>query len=321
MHKKQITFAFLFIFIVMLSVSCNNAPESGKKEIVIAVIPKGVAHFFWQSVKAGAEAAGKEAGVTIDWKGPANETDYASQVNVVEDAIARRVSGIVLAPSHRESLIPPVERAKRENIPVVIFDSGIGTESYVSYVSTDNVKGGEIGAERMAAKLGGKGKIAVLGLKAGSVSTDERESGFQNLIKKNYPGIQIVDFQYGDSDRAKSLDKATDMMTAAPDLAAIFASNEPSTVGAAQAIKQQKKEGKVLLVGFDSSPNLVDDLRAGVIDSLIVQNPWRMGYDGVKAIVDKLNGKEPQRRVDTGVSLVTKENLDSPEVQKLLGPK
>jgi ribose transport system substrate-binding protein len=294
--------------------SCNR--RSGRR--TIAVIPKGVSHFFWQSVHAGAEAAGREANVEIMWKGPAQETDYAGQTNIVEDAINRRVDGIVLAPTHKDSLIPVVERAAREGIPVVIFDSGIGTETYVSYVATDNRQGGVNAAERLAARLNGKGRIAVLGVKAGSVSTDQREEGFQETIKTKYPGIQIVAFNYGESDRARSLDRATDILTAHPDLDGFFASNESSTVGVVQALKQKGLAGKVVLVGFDSSPNLVEDLKAGAIDSLVLQNPYKMGYEAVKAMVAKLDGQTPPRTIDTGVKLLTKENLDTPEMQQLL---
>lgn len=310
----------VFVVVILLLPACGRTNNSHKTR-TIAVIPKGVANFFWQSVKAGADAAGKETGVKIYWKGPANEMDISNQINIVEDAITSRVDGIVLAPSHRDSLIPVVERAKREGIPVTIFDSGIGSESYVSYVATDNLQGGVMAAERLAARLNGKGKVAILGLKAGSVSTDERERGFQDTIKQKYPGIQIVAFQYGEANRATSIDRATDILTAHPNLDGFFASNEPSTVGAAQAIKQKGAAGKIVLVGFDSSPNLIEDLKAGAIDSLVIQNPFRMGYDGVKTLVDKLNGKEPPRRIDTGVKLVTPENLAAPEIQQLLGTK
>lgn len=311
-------------FIVLLSITlmaCLLTPgcrrqEAGKK--VIAVIPKGVSHFFWQTIHAGAEAAGKELNVEIMWKGPAQETDYSGQINIVEDAINRRVDGIVLAPSHGDALVPIVERAQKEGIPVTIFDSGINTENYSSYVATDNRKGGVVAAERLAEKLGGKGKIAILGVKAGSVSTDQREQGFKETIEKKYPGIQIVDFQYGEADRTKSLDKATDILTRHADLNGVFASNESSTVGAVQAIKQKGQSGKVILVGFDSSPNLIDDLKAGAIDSLVLQDPFKMGYEGVKAMVAKINGQSPPRILDTGVNLLTKENLETPEMQRLI---
>lgn len=315
---KRLRFSVLLSLAVigcLLAPACNRA-RSGKR--VIAVIPKGVAHFFWQSIHAGAEAAGKEFGVEVMWKGPAQETDYSGQINIVEDAINRRVDGIVLAPSHGDALVPIVERAQKEGIPVTIFDSGISTEIYLSYVATDNRQGGVVAAERLAAKLGGKGRVAILGVKAGSVSTDEREQGFQETIKQRYPAIVIVAFQYGEADRAKSLDRATDILTAHPDLNGMFASNESSTVGAVQAIKQKGLAGKVVLGGFDSSPNLIDDLKAGAIDSLVLQNPFKMGYEGVKAIVDKLNGQTPARKLDTGVKLLTKENLDTPEMQQLI---
>ena len=148
--------------------------------------------------------------------------------------------------------------------------------------------------------------------------------GFQDTIKQKFPGIQIVAFQYGEASRTTSIDRATDILTAHPDLNGFFSSNEPATVGAAQAVKQSGQKGaagKIVVVGFDSSPNLIEDLKAGVIDSPVIQNPYRMGYDGVKSLVDKLNGKTPERRIDTGVKLVTKENLASAEIQQLLGSK
>jgi len=313
---KLILFCALSITIALFASSCNRKAENGKK--VIAVIPKGVSHFFWKSVEAGALAAGREFNVDIVWKGAAQETDYTGQINIVEDAINRRVDGIVLAPSHGDSLVTPVLRAQKEGIPVVIFDSGISTDQYISYIATDNRQGGVVGAERLAEKLNGKGKVAILGVKKGSVSTDQREDGFQETIKAKYPGIEIVQFLYGEADRAKSLDRASDILTAHPDLNGIFASNESSSVGAVQAIKQRSLVGKVILVGFDSSPNLIEDLRAGALDSLVLQNPYRMGYEGVKTIVEKLNGKEVQKKVDTGVKLLTKENVDTPEMQQLI---
>ena len=316
MSIKLTALLIIAVAACLLAPGCRRQGASGRR--TIAVIPKGVSHFFWQSVHAGAEAAAKESNVEVAWNGPAQETDYTGQINIVEDAINRRVDGIVLAPTHRDALVPVVERAQREGIPVTIFDSGIGTENYVSYVATDNRQGGVVGAERLAERLGGKGRVAILGVKAGSVSTDEREEGFQQTIKQKYPGIEIVAFQYGESDRARSLDRASDILTAHPDLDGFFASNESSTVGAVQAIKQKGLAGKIVLVGFDSSPNLIDDLKAGTIDSLVLQNPFKMGYEAVKGMVAKLDGQQPPKKVDTGVKLLTKENIDTPEMQQLL---
>lgn len=321
MNKTKLTlFVALSLLIAVAFTACNKGSgsnTSGQKKI--AVIPKGVSHHFWQTVKAGADAAGKELNVEIVWKGAAQETDITGQINIVEDMINRRVDGIVLAPSHGDSLVPITERAQRENIPVTIFDSGISTEKYVSYVSTDNREGGVAAAKRMGEKLGGKGKVAILGVKKGSVSTDEREEGFREAIKKDFPGIELVPIiLYGEASASKSLAVAEDILTAHPDLTGLFASNESSTVGAVRAIRQRNLSSKVLLVGFDSSPDLAQNVKEGTIDSLVLQDPFKMGYEGVKTIVDKLAGKTPERRIDTGVKLLTKENLDTPEMQRLI---
>jgi ribose transport system substrate-binding protein len=298
-------------------VACKRG-EQKKSQPVIAVIPKGVSHSFWLTMKAGADAAGRDLGATIDWKGPASETDIAGQINIVEDAINRQVDGIVIAPSHGDSLVPIVERAQREGIPVSIFDSGISTEKYLSYVATDNRAGGALAGDRMGERLGGKGKVAILGVKKGSVSTDEREQGFDDRLKEKYPGIQVVQWLYGDANASKSLSTAEDILTTHPDLNGLFASNESSTVGAVRAIRQRNLGSKVVLIGFDATPDLVSNVRDTSIDSLVIQNPFKMGYEGVRTLLDKLAGREPARHIDTGVSLLTKENVDTPEIQQLI---
>jgi ribose transport system substrate-binding protein len=316
MNKRAILISLAFLSLLLVS-GCNRS-AADRSQKVIAVIPKGVSHSFWLSVKDGADAAGRDLKVEINWKGAASETDIPGQINIVEDAINRRVDGIVLAPSHGESLVPMVQRAQREGIPVTIFDSGISTDNYLSYVATDNREGGVLAAKRMGEKLGGKGKVAILGVKKGSVSTDERENGFEATIKEQFPGIQIAQFLYGEASASKSLQAAEDILTAHPDLNGLFASNESSTVGAVRAIRQRNLAGKVVLVGFDATPDLVNNVKEGAIDSLVLQNPFKMGYEGVRTIVDKLNGKEPQKRIDTGVKLLTKENIDTADIQQLL---
>lgn len=316
MNKSKL---IILIVLAVFVAACNGAGGAKSSQKTIAVIPKGVSHSFWQTVKAGADAAGKDLNVKIVWKGAAQETDYAGQMNIVEDMINQRVDGIVLAPSHGASLVKAVERAQREGIPVTIFDSGISTENYVSYVSTDNRKGGEVAAKRMGEKLGGKGKVAILGVKKGSVSTDEREEGFRDTIQKEFPGITLVPIIfYGEANAAKSLAVAEDVLTSHSDLTGLFASNESSTVGAVSAIRQRNLAGKVTLVGFDATADLVRNVREGAIDSLVLQDPFKMGYEGVKTIADKISGKQPERRIDTGVKLLTRDNVDTPEIQKLI---
>jgi ribose transport system substrate-binding protein len=285
---------------------------------VIGVIPKGRSHVFWQSVHAGAAKAAAESGVDIEWNGPAVETDTATQLTIVETMINKHVDAIVLAPVDRKALVNVVERAVRQGIPVVIFDSGIDTDVFEAQIATDNYKGGEVGAQRMGEILGGQGRIAMVATQAGSASTMAREQGFEDYLKKNFPQIRIVDKRYGDSDVAKSLRVAENMLTAHPEIEAFFGSNESSTVGAAQALKA--RGSKVKLVGFDAGPTLEADLRAGVIDALVVQHPFRMGYDSVMAAMKKFRGESQPKVQNIEPRLVTRDNIDGKDVQEQLNP-
>ena len=301
---------------VLFVVGCNRSQQK-----TIAVVPKGQAHIFWQTVKAGAEAAGAKCGVRILWNGPASEIEISRQINIAEDFINRRVDGLVLAPSDERALVPVIESAAKRGIPVAIIDSGAQTEAYVSFVSTDNYLGGVTAARRMAEILSNAGNVAIVGVMPGGASTSRREEGFKDTVAKEFPGIKIVAFQYGMSDRAKSLAVTEDILTANPNLNGIFAPNESSSIGASQAVKMRGLGGKVKIVAFDASSSLIADLQEGVIDSLVVQNPYAMGYEGVLSLCDKLGGKTPERRIDTGVTLVTKDNLADPKIQELLNAK
>ena len=303
------------LLVLPLAASCRR-----KDSLVIAVVPKSQALIFWQTVHAGAVAAGREYGVEIRWNGPASEIDFTRQINIVDDFVNQHVNGIVLAPTNGDSLVPIVERAAQENIPVTIFDSGINTDRYLSYVSTDNYKGGVLAAERLGAVLPTGGEIAMIGTIPGSVSTTERENGFRDTVGRKFPELKIVAFQYGMADRAKSLAVAEDILTAHPDLVGIFCSNESGTVGAVQGAKSKGVIGRVKIVGFDTSPPLIEDLRAGNIDSLVLQNPFRMGYLSVRTIIDRLHGKIPQKRIDTGATVVNAANINEPAIQELVNP-
>jgi ribose transport system substrate-binding protein len=315
MNRKRACAGVLCLLCFLLTASCNRSTKPR-----IAVVPKGQSHIFWQTIHAGALKAGSELGVEVLWNGPALETEFSRQVGIIEDFINQRVDGIALAPSHGEAIVPVVERAAAERIPVTIFDSGLKTDKYISYVSTDNYKGGVIAAERMGTLLPEGGRIAMLATQPGGVSTMEREAGFRETIEKKFPKIQIVAMQFGMSDRAKSLAVAEDIMTANPNLVAMFCSNESGTIGAVQAARSKGTAGKLKLVGFDSSPTLIEDVAAGNIDSLVVQNPFRMGFLAVETLVNHIHGKTPEKRIDTGATLVTAANLKEPAIQELLNP-
>ena len=306
-----------------------TTPQSGAEghALKIAVIPKGTTHEFWKSVHAGAADAAKEEGAEIVWKGPLREDDRESQIKVVEDFVVNKVSGIVLAPLDDTALRVPVADATRSGIPVVIFDSALKSDDIVSFVATDNYKGGQAAGKRMAELLNGQGKVVVMRYQEGSASTHEREEGFLAAIKEA-PGIEIVSSnQYGGA-TTESAQKTGENLLApyrqaggALGVDGIFCPNESTTFGMLRVLQDGGHAGKVKFVGFDSSPKLVDALRAGEIHGLVLQNPYQMGYLGVKTLAQKLKGAEVEARIDTGATLVTKDNMDSEEIQKLLAPK
>jgi ribose transport system substrate-binding protein len=299
----------------LLSFSCNR-----QKQRRIAVIPKGTAHVFWQSVHAGAVAAGRDFHEEILWDGPPNETDYGRQLEIFDSMLNRHVDGIVVAAADRTTLNGSLDRAARENIPVVVFDSGVDSTNYVSFVATNNFEAGQMAARKLAELLNGSGSVAILAHAPGSASTTDRERGFRDVISKQFPSIRIVAEQFSMSDRAKGMAATENILTAHPDLNGLFASAEPGSVGAAQALKSAGQGGKIRFVGFDSSEGLIADLSAGVIDALVVQDPFKIGYEGVRLVTDKLNGKNPPKRVDLSGTVVTRADLDKPEIKRLLHP-
>jgi ribose transport system substrate-binding protein len=303
------------VALLVLAGGCNRSRQK-----VIGVIPKATSHVFWQNTQAGAMAAGRDLKVEIDWNGPPAETEYSRQIQILDAMIARRVDGIAIAAADRKALVAPVNRAVTAGIPVTVFDSGLDSHNYLTFIATNNYEGGRMAARKLAELIGSEGDIAVLLHAPGSLSTMDRERGFRELIANEYPKIRIVAEQFGMSDRAKARAAAENMLAAHPGLKGMFASAEPSSVGAALAIKQRELAGKVRLVTFDSSDNLLDHLKEGVIDAMLVQDPYKMGYESVKSLVDHLNGKTPAKRMDLQAQVVTKADLDKPEIQKLLSP-
>jgi ribose transport system substrate-binding protein len=290
-----------------------------ERKTTIAVIPKGNTTIFWQSVHAGAAKAAIENGVEIIWTGPPSETDYAGQFQITDAMINRRIDAIVLAPIDRKAMVGVVERAARENVPLVIVDSGIDTEQYVARVATDNYKGGQIAADRVGRLVNGKGTVAIVAVLPGGASTEEREKGFEDTIHGKYPNIRIVDKRFGMADVARSLLVSDNILTTHPELDALFASNEAGAMGAAQALRERHGR-KIKLVGFDAGPSLLEDLRSGLIDSLVVQDPFKMGYEALEAAIKKLKGQQVARINNLEPKLIDSQNLDEPEIQAYLYP-
>ncbi|HZT30135.1 MAG TPA: substrate-binding domain-containing protein [Bryobacteraceae bacterium] len=301
--------------VLLLAAGCRRAPTRE-----IAVVPKATSHLFWQSVQAGAVAAGRDFRVNILWNGAASETDYSRQIEIVDSMIARHVDGLAVAAQDRDALNASLDRAAAAGIPVTVFDSGVDSTRYMTFLATNNYEAGQMAARKLAALLQGKGTVAVVLHAPGSRSTMDREEGFFDALAKEFPGISVVARQYGMSERSKAMAAAENMLTAHPDLNGMFASSEPSSVGAARAIRERGLAGKVRFVAFDASEGLVEDLRGGIIDALVAQDPFKMGYMTVQTLVDKLNGKAPPRQIDLHARVISRGDLQLPDVKALLFP-
>ena len=314
--------------LLLLSLSLAAAVSAGAAESYkIAVIPKGTTHEFWKSIHAGAKKAElelKAAGTNVQviWKGPLKEDDREQQIQVVENFVAQRVNGIVLAPLDRKGLVAPVETAVRGKIPVIIIDSGLESKAPVSSVSTDNREGGRIAARNLGKMLGGKGNAIMLRYAVGSASTEEREEGFLEVMKKDFPGIKLLSTdQHAGATRDSAKRTAENLLNRyGRQIQGVFASNESAAAGMLLALRDAGLAGKVTFVAFDSGETLNAGLKAGHVQGMVVQNPMRMGYLGVKTMVAVLRGQKVQGFVDTGVGFVTKENFNSPEMAEIVNP-
>lgn len=306
---------FYWMVLALSLVSCQKAGLP-----VVGVIPKGASHQFWLTVQAGAIQAGREYGLEVEWNAPTLEIDSARQIDIVQSMVTRKLAGIAVAPVDRKALVGVIERAAKEKIPVAVYDSDVDTNQRITYVATDNREGGRIAARRLGQVLGGKGKVLVVGFMAGSASTMEREEGFVSEMKKSFAGVELLDVQFGMASRAKSMSVTENALSAHRDLAGIFADNESSLAGAVQALKSRGNR-QVKLVGFDASEQLVKDLEEGWIDSLVVQDPFKMGYESVKAIGEARKGGTVTARMDLPARLILPADLAKADVRDLLFPK
>ncbi|MDC0746162.1 ABC transporter substrate-binding protein [Polyangium mundeleinium] len=321
MFGRTLRFALTLVAALLL-LSCNRSKEGGATKI--AVIPKGTTHEFWKAVHAGAVKASREIGVEIVWKGPLAEDDLKGQIDVVQSFVAQGVSGIVLAPLNDKALEKPVEGAVKANIPVVIFDSDLAGSAHKSFVATDNLAAGRLAGEKLAALLGQKGKIAVLRYQEGSASTQKREEGFLEAIRK-MPEIKIVsDNQYGGATTESAFEKAESLLAAqnagSGGVDGVFCPNESTTFGMLLALRKAGLAGKIKFVGFDASEKLVGALRDGHVDALVVQDPFKIGYEAVRVMAEVLAGKPVAPRIDTGAVVVDKASLDKPETKAIVAP-
>lgn len=295
------------------------AATAADKEI--AVIVKTANSDFWQNVRKGAtQSASELKGYTSSFQGAASDTDLAGQVALVENAVNRKVAAIVLAPSDPEALIPAIKKAWEAHIPVILIDSAAadsGMAYYQSFLATDNNKAGELCAQALIDKIGTTGKIAIMSYTAGSGSEIGRVGGFRKYIEA-HSKLQIVGPFYSNSQMGTALNQTTDVLAANPDLKGIFGANEPTAIGMGRALVQSGKAGKVVAIGFDGNADLQGFVKDGTITAIAVQSAYQMGALGVKTAVDVLDKKPVPKFRDTGVVMVTKTNIDTPEAKNVL---
>jgi ribose transport system substrate-binding protein len=291
----------------------------------IPIIVKDTTSFYWQIVLAGARKAGADLGVKVPELGAQSEADINGQISILENAVSGKPAAIVIAPTQRAALGKPIDEAAK-SVKIIGIDSAADSKAFTSFLTTDNVQGGRIAADGLAAAITAKygkaeGEVALITHLPGVGSLDERAKGFKEQLAAKYPGLKLVADKVSDGSANGGLNITTDLLTAFPNLRGIFASNLIQAQGAGQAVAENKAQDKVKLVGFDSDDKLVKFLGDGVISALVVQDPFRMGYDGVKTALAASKGEKVEAFVDTGANLITTANMKEPRSQELLNPK
>jgi len=330
-NRQSLIRRFVFIAISLISLggivlftACGKgeitAQKPGKK-LRLAVIPMGTTHEFWKAVHAGAQTAAAELSVEIIWKGPLKEDDRNEQIQIVETMISAGVDALILSPLDDRALVPPVEEAKKLGIPTVIFNSALSGNLHVAYVATDNRKGGVLAGERIGSLMQGRGNLILLRIIEGVEGNRQREEGFLETIRTKFPAITILsDNQYGGITTETAYQTTENLLSRFHEVDAIFTPNESTTFGCLRALEDQGLAGKVIHVGFDTSRKLIEALEKRELAGLVLQDPIRMGYDSVKTAMAYLKGEPYQKYIDTGVLLATPDNMNLPEIKRLLVP-
>jgi ribose transport system substrate-binding protein len=310
--------------IVLFSPGCretDRAPGQKKGHLTLAVIPMGTTHEFWKAIHAGALTAARELSVEIIWKGPLKEDDRNEQIQVVETLTNAGVDALVLTPMDDRALVRPVVEAKKLGVPTVIFNSALQGDYHVAFIATDNYRGGVLAAEHIGSLMNGRGKLILVRLKEGVEGTTKREEGFLQTIRSKFPGLQILsDNQYAGVGTETAYQTIENLLARFNDVEAIFTPNESSTFGCLRALQDHGLAGKVIHVGFDSSKKLIEALAKKEIYGLVLQDPFRMGYQSVRTAVAFLKGEPFEKVIDTGVFLATPENMNDPNIRRLLSP-
>jgi ribose transport system substrate-binding protein len=328
MTKKLLPIMAALIVLSMLLGACATpaattaAPAATAvpvaKKPYIAVISKGFQHQFWQAVKQGALKAGVDLNVDVTFEGPETEAMVDKQVEMIQTALDKKPAALCLAALDAKAVIPLLVKFQAAKIPVIGFDSGVDSDIPLATAATDNIAAAALIADKMAAAIGGSGKVAIIAHDQTSRTGIDRVKGFADQIKAKYPNIQIISTQYGAGDQAKSTDIAKAVLTANPDLKGYFGANEGSIIGVLNAVKELNLAGKVTVIGYDSGQQQMDAIKAGTEFGAVTQDPIGIGYKCVAAAVDALAGKTLPKNIDTGFHWYDKSNIDDPTIAALL---
>ncbi len=322
MKRKILAICLTLSLLSLLGCRAAERPMEEIKDTLakpyIAVIAKGFQHKYWQTVRAGAQKAAEDFGVTITYEGTDTESQIDKQVEMLDAALAKNPVAICLAALDSRAVLSALQKAKERNIPVIGFDSGVDSDIVLATAATDNEAAAALAADKLAEAIGKEGKIGMVVHDQVSTTGKARRDGFKNRIESTYPNIKIVDIQYGEGDHAKSADAAKAIITANPDLKAIYGANEGSAIGVMLAVEELNKVGKVQVVGFDSGKKQVDSVRSGNMLGAVTQNPYQIGYKAVEAAYRAYKGEPVEKNIDTGFSWYDKTNVDSDEIKKLL---
>jgi ribose transport system substrate-binding protein len=315
----------LLIASAMISVAALAAPSyAAAAETTIPIIVKDTTSPYWQIVLAGARKAGADLGVKVPELGAQSESDINGQISILENAVAGKPAAVVIAPTEFKALGKPIDEAAKK-VPIIGVDSAADSKAFTSFLTTDNVQGGRIAADGLAQAITEKygkaeGEVAQITSLPGVGSLEGRRKGFLEELAK-YPGLKVVADKYADGMATTALNIMTDLITANPNLRGVFANNLIMAQGAGQAIAENKKADTIKMVGFDGDDKTIGMLKDGTIYALVLQDPYRMGYDGVKTALAASKGEKVDAFVDTGANLITKANMGGEKQQALLYPK
>lgn len=284
----------------------KEGPGKSEEQMRVSVVLKSLNHVFWRAMEKGAKDAGQQLGAKVEVLGPSAETRVEEQVNMIEDQITKGVSALVIAPSQPKAQIPVFERAKSKNIPVVFIDTDAPWESKVSFIGTGNFAAGKQAGEILAKHLTKGAKVAIIRGALGDLTHDERANGAVEALKA--AGIEVVTIQPANSDRQMAMSVMENILQANPNIQGVFATNDEMGLGAVKAIEGSGKIDKIVVVVFDASPSSLNAVIEGKLAAVIAQDPYKMGYKGVETAIRAKKGEQVEKRIDTGVKIITKEN-------------